>query len=138
MAPSRHDRIRRDRIRRVTGIGGVSHARQNRRPDSPIFAFSKRCVVRGLVENGWWRRALVGHGDRMDRVVLVDCGTGKRGVWTNGDAAMLWVMVATRVDCVLWFGRGEYQLENRSAEKSSRSAGQGERDSVATRAGERG
>src|SRR5271154_183691 len=42
----------------IHDFGGVSHARQNRRPDSPIFAFSKRCVVRGLVENGWWRCAL--------------------------------------------------------------------------------
>lgn len=36
---------------------------------------------------------------------------------TNGDAVMLCVMVATRVDRVVWFGSGEYQLENRSAER---------------------
>jgi hypothetical protein len=43
----------------IHDFGGVSHARQNRRPDSPIFAFSKRCVVSGVLEKGWWG-ALVG------------------------------------------------------------------------------
>src|SRR5271155_99784 len=117
MAPSRHDRIRRDRIRRVTGIGGVSHARQNRRPDSPIFAFSKRCVVRGLVENCWWRRALVGGDQGVDRVMLVEWRTGKRDMWTNEDVVMLLVVVETRADRAVWFGHGEYQLENRSPQK---------------------
>src|SRR5271155_2978589 len=132
MAPSRHDRIRRDRIRRVTGIGGVSHARQNRRPDSPIFAFSKRCVVRGLVENCWWRRALVGGDQGVDRVMLVEWRTGKRDMWTNEDVVMLLVVVETRADRAVWFGHGEYQLENRSPQKGSRSAGQGERGSAGT------
>ena len=50
-------------------------------------------------------------------------GTGKRGMWTNGDRVMLVVMVETRVDRVVRCGHGEYQLENRSAQKGSRSAG---------------
>ena len=42
------------------------------------------------------------------------------------------MMVETRARRAVMFGHGEYQLENRSAQKGSRSAGQGERGSVAT------
>src|SRR5690348_3517783 len=31
-----------------------------------------------------------------------------------GTRGMLWVVVETRSDCAVWFGDGEYQLENRS------------------------
>lgn len=33
-------------------------------------------------------------------------------MWTNGDVVMLWAMVETRVDRLVWFGHGEYQLKN--------------------------
>jgi UDP-glucuronate 4-epimerase len=59
----------------------------------------------------------------VSRVVLVQWGTGIRGVWTNEDGLMLPVVVEARAGRVAWFGHGEYQLENRSAQKSSRSAG---------------
>ena len=51
----------------------------------------------------------------MERVVLEECGTGKRGRGTNADTAMLWVVVDNRAGRVVSFGHGEYQLENRSA-----------------------
>jgi UDP-glucuronate 4-epimerase len=66
------------------------------------------------------------------RVVLRQLRNGKRARGTNGDAVMLLVMVARRVDRVVWCGHGEYQLESRSAQKGSRGAGQGERGSVGT------
>src|SRR5271167_4800796 len=83
--------------------------------------------------------AVVSGGRRLgvSRVVLVQWGTGKRGMWTNGDAVMLRGMVETRVDCVVWCGRGEYQLEHRSAQKGSRGAGQGQRGSAGTGAAQR-
>ena len=74
------------------------------------------------------RLVAVRSGERgvgVGRVVLGQWGTGKRGMWTNGDRVMLWVMVETRVDRAVRFGHGEYQLENRSAQKGSRSAGSG-------------
>lgn len=80
----------------------------------------------GLLENGWWDWALVCRGDGGERVVLVQWGTGKREMWTNVDAEMLWAMVETRVDHAVWFGHGEYQLENSSAQKGSRSTGPGD------------
>jgi len=66
------------------------------------------------------------------RVVLGECGTGKHERGTNGDTVMLWVMVETRVDRAVRCGHGEYQLENRSAQKGSLSAGQGQRGSAGT------
>ena len=68
----------------------------------------------------------------VERVVLGQWGTGKRAVWTNGDRVMLVVMVETPVDRVVRFGHGEHQLEKRSAQEGSRSAGQGQRGSPGT------
>ncbi len=79
----------------------------------------------------------VGRAVGVERVVLGELGTGKREVWTNGDAVMLRVMVETSADRLVWFGHGECQLENRSAQKGSRGTGQGERGAAATRAPER-
>ena len=107
----------------IHDFGGVSHARQNRRPDSPIFAFSKRCVVSGVLEKGWWIGALVRGVGGVDRVVLVGRGTGKREMWTNVDTVMLVVVVEKRATGVVWCGGGEYQLEIGSAQESSRGAG---------------
>ena len=76
------------------------------------------------------RLVAVRSGERVvgvERVALGECGPGKREMGTNGDTVMLRAMVETRVDRAVRFGHGEYQLENRSAQKGSRSAGQGER-----------
>jgi UDP-glucuronate 4-epimerase len=56
---------------------------------------------------------------------------------TNGDMVMLWVMVETLVGRAVWFGHGEYQLKNRSAQKGFVKAGQGERGSAGTGAAQR-
>lgn len=45
--------------------------------------------MRGLVEKGWWRRAVIGGGEDVDRVVLVQWWIRKHGMWTNGDRVML-------------------------------------------------
>src|SRR5271163_2741767 len=93
---------------------------------------------------GSWagRKGLVAvrSGERVvgvDRVMLGECSTGKHGRWTDGDTVMLWVMVETRVSRAVRCGHGEYQLENRSAQKGSRSAGQGQRGSAGTGAAQR-
>jgi hypothetical protein len=75
----------------------------------PMHAHNARGVwFVGLVENGWWRWALVGCSEGVDRVVLVGKGTGKQGMWTNGDGGMLLVVVEARAGRVVWFDHGEY------------------------------
>ena len=50
---------------------------------------SKRCVVRGPVEKGWWRCAVIDSREGVDPVVLVQWWIGKHGMRTNGDRVML-------------------------------------------------
>jgi len=66
------------------------------------------------------RLAAVRSGERvvgMARVMLGELGTGQQAMRTNGDIVMVWVMVETWADRAVRFGHGEYQLENRGAQK---------------------
>jgi hypothetical protein len=81
-----------------------------------------------------WSKGLVAvcSGERAEgvgRVLLGQRGTGEQARGTNADRVMLLVMVETRVDRAVRFGHGQYQVEKRSAQKGSRSAGSGERGS---------
>ncbi len=67
---------------------------------------------------------------RVERVVLGECGTGKRGRGTNGDTVMSVVVVEKRAAGVVWCDGGEYQLEIGSAQEGSQSADECERGSL--------
>jgi hypothetical protein len=90
---------------------------------------SKRCVVSGVVEKGWWIGVLVRGVGGVDRVVLVGKGSGKRDKGTNVEGVMLVLVVEKRAAGVVWCGGGEYQLEIGSAQEGSRSADESQRGS---------